>query len=471
VLGRVTSAIGEAGGVVGAVDVVETDAGQSLRDIVVDAISQDHWGVIVAAIGAVEGAEVIDTTDRTFLLHVGGKIEQSNKHPLKTRDDLSMVYTPGVARVCLAIADDEDKAFQYTIKRNTVAVVSDGTAVLGLGDIGPKAAMPVMEGKCCLFKEFAGVDAFPICLDTTDTEEIIHTVKLMAPGFGGINLEDISAPRCFEIEERLQQELDIPVFHDDQHGTAVVVMAAVLNAVKLTGRNLADLKVLVIGLGAAGIAVTKILRAAGVTDIIGADSQGTLSKHREDYLDGSMNSIKRWFTEETNPEGRTGAPADVIDGVDLLIGVSGARVLPAEALARMNGDAMVFAMANPTPEVNPEEAAPYVRIMATGRSDYPNQINNVLCFPGIFRGALDVRARAISEEMKMAAARAIASIVDESELREDYIIPSVFNRDVAPAVAAAVGEQARATGAALAGQEVGFAQGDTGTTTLGEGRG
>ncbi len=461
VLGRATSAIGEAGGVVVAVDVVETDAGQSLRDIVVDATGREHWDKIIAAINAVEGAEVIDVTDRTFLLHVGGKIEQSNKHPLKTRDDLSMVYTPGVARVCLSIADDEDKAFQYTIKRNTVAVVSDGTAVLGLGNIGPRAAMPVMEGKCCLFKEFAGVDAFPLCLDTTDTEEIVSTVKLMSPGFGGINLEDISAPRCFEIEERLVQELDIPVFHDDQHGTAVVVMAAVLNAVKLTGRNLADLKVLVIGLGAAGIAVTKILRAAGVTDIIGADSRGVLHTGRRDFEDGSMNSVKRWFAEVTNPQGLSGAPADVVEGIDLLIGVSGARALPAEALAGMADDAMVFAMANPNPEVNPEEAAPYVRIMATGRSDYPNQINNVLCFPGIFRGALDVRATAISEDMKMAAARAIAAIVDDSELREDYIIPSVFNRDVAPAVAAAVGEQARAAGTALAGMEVGFAHGDT----------
>jgi malate dehydrogenase (oxaloacetate-decarboxylating) len=474
ILGRATSAIGEAGGVVVAVDVVETDAGQSLRDIVVDATGREHWDQIIAAINAVEGAEVIDVTDRTFLLHVGGKIEQSNKHPLKTRDDLSMVYTPGVARVCLSIADDEDKAFQYTIKRNTVAVVSDGTAVLGLGNIGPRAAMPVMEGKCCLFKEFADVDAFPLCLDTTDTEEIVHTVKLISPGFGGINLEDISAPRCFEIEERLVQELDIPVFHDDQHGTAVVVMAAVLNAVKLTGRNLADLKVLVIGLGAAGIAVTKILREAGVTEIIGADSRGVLHTGRHDYEDGSMNSVKRWFAEVTNPQGLSGAPADVIEGIDLLIGVSGARALPAEALAGMADDAMVFAMANPNPEVNPEEAAPYVRIMATGRSDYPNQINNVLCFPGIFRGALDVRASAISEDMKMAAARAIAAIVDDSELREDYIIPSVFNRDVAPAVAAAVGEQARAAGTALAGMEVGFAHGDTlGSTpgAPGDGRG
>ncbi|HTC73627.1 MAG TPA: NADP-dependent malic enzyme [Solirubrobacteraceae bacterium] len=414
----------------------------------------------MAAIEALEGVEVVDTTDRTFLLHVGGKIEQHNRHPLKTRDDLSMVYTPGVARVCLAIADDPDRAFQYTIKRNTVAVVSDGTAVLGLGDIGPRAAMPVMEGKCCLFKEFAGVDAFPICLDTTDAEEIVRAVKLIAPTFGGINLEDISAPRCFEIEERLQEELDIPVFHDDQHGTAVVVLAALLNAVKLTGRRLQDLNVLIIGLGAAGIAVAKILLAAGVTKILGADSQGVLHTQREDYRYGTMNAVKRWFAEATNPDCRAGSPADVIDGMDLLIGVSGARAVPAEALARMNSDAMVFAMANPNPEVIPEEAEPYVRIMATGRSDYPNQINNVLCFPGIFRGALDVRAPAITEEMKMAAAHAIAAIVDEDELREDYIIPSVFNRDVAPAVAAAVAEQARAAGTALAGQQVGFAHGD-----------
>jgi malate dehydrogenase (oxaloacetate-decarboxylating) len=461
ILGHVTSAIGEAGGIVGAVDLVEVDGNHSLRDIVVDGTGREHWERIVAAIEATAGAEVIDTTDRTFLLHVGGKIEQANKHPLKTRDDLSMVYTPGVARVCLAIADDEDRAFQYTIKRNTVAVVSDGTAVLGLGDIGPRAAMPVMEGKCCLFKEFAGVDAFPLCLDTTDPEEIVRTVKLVAPGLGGINLEDISAPRCFEIEERLKQELDIPVFHDDQHGTAVVVMAALLNAVKLTSRRLEDLKVLIIGLGAAGIAVTKILLAAGVREIIGADSRGVLHVQRADYLDGSMNDAKRWFAEVSNRECLDGAPADAIDGVDLLIGLSGARVMPAEALARMNGDAMVFAMANPTPEVSPEEAEPHVRIMATGRSDYPNQINNVLCFPGIFRGALDVRAPATTEEMKMAAAYAIAAIVSDEELREDYIIPSVFNRDVAPAVAAAVAEQARAAGIALAGKEVGFAHGDT----------
>ncbi len=469
-LGALTGAISKAGGMVGAVDLVEVDGSQSLRDIVVDASGRAHWERIINAIGALDGVQVIDATDRTFLLHVGGKIEQRNKHPLKTRDDLSMVYTPGVARVCLAIADDQDKAFQYTIKRNTVAVVSDGSAVLGLGGIGPAAAMPVMEGKCCLFKEFAGVDAFPVCLDTTDPDEIVRTVELIAPAFGGVNLEDISAPRCFAIEEQLKERLDIPVFHDDQHGTAVVVMAALLNAVKLTGRRLEDLNVMIIGLGAAGIAVARILLAAGVNQIVGADSRGALHIRREDYLDSSMNPLKRWLAEVTNPECRAGAPADVIDGADLLIGVSGARALPVEALSRMNADAMVFAMANPNPEVNPEEAAPYVRIMATGRSDYPNQINNVLCFPGLFRGALDVRAPAITEEMKMAAARAIAAIVEDKELREDYIIPSVFNREVAPAVAAAVADQARAAGTALAGQEVGFAHGDTMTgTSLGDG--
>jgi malate dehydrogenase (oxaloacetate-decarboxylating) len=469
-LGELTGAIGEAGGVVGAIDLVEVDGQASLRDIVVDASGRDHWARIIEAIEAVGGVEVVDTTDRTFLIHVGGKIEQHNKLPLRTRDDLSMAYTPGVARVCQAIADDADKAFQYTIKRNTVAVVSDGTAVLGLGDIGPLAAMPVMEGKACLFKEFAGVDAFPICLDTTDTDTIVRTVRMIAPAFGGINLEDISAPRCFEIEERLKRELDIPVFHDDQHGTAVVVMAALLNAVKLTGRSLQSLRVLVIGLGAAGIAVTRMLLEAGVEHVIGADSRGALHVQREDYLDGSMNEVKRWFAEVTNPDCRSGSPADVIEGADLLIGVSGARALPPESLAKMNDDAMVFAMANPNPEVTPEDAAPYARIVATGRSDYPNQINNVLCFPGIFRGALDVRAQTITEEMKMAAARAIAATIDESELREDYIIPSVFNREVAPAVADAVADEARRDGTARAGQEMGFAQGDTLTGAPPDGR-
>ena len=456
-LGRVASAIGSGGGVIGSVDLVEVRDDVVLRDITVDAAGPDQWDAIVSALDALADARVIDATDRTLLAHVGGKIEMTNKIPVKTRDDLSMAYTPGVARVCQAIAEDPAKAFQYTIKRNTVAVVSDGTAVLGLGDIGPAAAMPVMEGKAMLFKEFAGVDAFPICLDTKDPDEIVETVKRLAPTFGGINLEDISAPRCFEIEDRLKAELDIPVFHDDQHGTAIVVLAALLNACKITGRELSSLRVLVTGLGAAGVAVTKILLEAGVTHVIGADSRGVLSTERADYLDGSMNAMKRWYAEVSNPEKRTGAPADVIDGMDLFIGLSGARIMPPEALARMAPNPMVFAMANPTPEVSPEEAAPYVRIMATGRSDYPNQINNVLAFPGIFRGALDVRAPQITEAMKTAAARAIASIIPDEELREDYIIPSVFNREVAPVVAAAVADEARAAGSAQAGQTIGFA--------------
>jgi malate dehydrogenase (oxaloacetate-decarboxylating) len=369
-----------------------------------------------------------------------------------------MAYTPGVARVCTAIQEDRDKAFQFTIKRNTVAVVSDGTAVLGLGDIGPEAAMPVMEGKAMLFKEFAGVDAFPICLDTKDPGEIVDTVRRIAPAFGGINLEDISAPRCFEIEDRLKADLDIPVFHDDQHGTAIVVLAALLNALKITGKSIGDLRVLVVGLGAAGVAVTKILLEAGVKDVIGCDSRGAVHTERADYADGSMPGIKRWYAEVSNPDRRSGGPGDVVDGADLFIGLSGARVMPPDALGRMAKDAMVFAMANPNPEVTPEEAAPYVRVMATGRSDYPNQINNVLAFPGIFRGALDVRAPQITEEMKLAAAAAIAAIIPDNELREDYIVPSVFNRDVAPAVAEAVASVARDTGAATElGDTIGFA--------------
>jgi malate dehydrogenase (oxaloacetate-decarboxylating) len=460
-LGRVASAIGDAGGTIGSVDLVKVDDHHTLRDITVDTGGPEAWPAIVAAIDALPSARVVDTTDRTFLLHVGGKIEQHNKIPLQTRDDLSMAYTPGVARVCMAINEDRDRAFQYTIKRNTVAVVSDGTAVLGLGDIGPEAAMPVMEGKAMLFKEFAGVDAFPLCLDTKDVDEIVDTVRRVAPTFGGINLEDISAPRCFEIEDRLKAALDIPVFHDDQHGTAIVVLAALLNAIKLTGKRLEDLRVLVVGLGAAGIAVTKILVEAGVSHVVGCDSRGAVHTERADYLDGTMNPLKRWYAEVSNPDLLAGGPADVIDGADLFIGLSGARVMPAGALARMNDDALVFAMANPTPEVTPEEAAPYARVVATGRSDYPNQINNVLAFPGIFRGALDVRARQITEPMKLAAARAIAAIVPENELREDYVVPSVFNREVAPAVAAAVAREARASGVALADEEsVGFAPAD-----------
>ena len=442
-LGKVASAIGDAGGTIGAVDLVRVDGSHTIRDITVDTGDASDWPRLTDAVNAVPGARVLDTTDRTFLLHLGGKIELNNKAPLKTREDLSMAYTPGVARVCSAIHEDGDKAFQYTIKRNTVAVVSDGTAVLGLGDIGPRAAMPVMEGKAMLFKEFGGVDAFPICLDTKDTDEIVAVVKAIAPGFGGINLEDISAPRCFEIEDRLKTELDIPVFHDDQHGTAIVVLAALLNALKLTGQRIDEIGIVICGMGAAGIAIARILLEAGAQRIVGCDSRGALHTERADYLDGSMHSIKRWFSELTNPDRRSGGPAEMLEGADLFIGVSGSRVVPAQAIQRMNPDPIVFAMANPDPEVAPEEALPYVRIMATGRSDYPNQINNVLAFPGLFRGALDVRASQITEPMKTAAARAIADIVTDGELREDYIIPSVFNRDVAPAVAGAVAAEAR----------------------------
>ncbi len=457
-LGKVASAIGEAGGVIGAIDLVQVEGQHMIRDITVDTGDPEDWPRLTAAVDAVAGARVLDSTDRTLQMHVGGKIELQNKHALKTRDELSMAYTPGVARVCQVIAGDPDKAFQYTIKRNTVAVVSDGTAVLGLGDIGPRAAMPVMEGKAMLFKEFAGVDAFPVCLDTREVDEIVEVVRAIAPGFGGINLEDISAPRCFEIEDRLKAALDIPVFHDDQHGTAVVVLAALLNALRLTGRRLEDLRIVIVGIGAAGVAVTRILMGAGARDVIGCDSRGALSVTRPDYVDGSMHPVKRRLTEETNPEGASGSVVDVVEGADLFIGLSGARVMPASAIARMAADPIVFAMANPVPEVAPEEAAPYARIMATGRSDYANQINNVLCFPGLFRGVLDVRAPSITEEMKVTAAQAIAAIVGDDELREEYIIPSVFNRDVAPAVADAVATQARLSGLAEAGAEVGYGQ-------------
>ncbi|HEY8624766.1 MAG TPA: NAD-dependent malic enzyme [Solirubrobacteraceae bacterium] len=456
-LGKVASAIGAAGGTIGAVDLVQVEGPHTIRDITVETADASDWPRLTDAVNGVPGARVLETTDRTFMLHLGGKIEVQNKSPLKTRDDLSMAYTPGVARVCDAIREDPDKAFQYTIKRNTVAVVSDGSAVLGLGDIGPRAAMPVMEGKAMLFKEFAGVDAFPICLDTNDPDEIVATVRAIAPGFGGINLEDISAPRCFEIEDRLKADLDIPVFHDDQHGTAVVVLAALYNALTLTDRRIEEIRTVIVGLGAAGVAVTRILLAAGARNIIGCDSRGALHVDREDYRDGSMHEVKRGIAEATNAERLDGPPADVIEGADLFIGVSGARVLPTSALEKMNRDPIVFAMANPNPEVSPEEAAPLVRILATGRSDYPNQINNVLCFPGVFRGALDVRASEITETMKTAAARAIADIVSGDELREDYIIPSVFNREVVGAVASAVAEEARASGAGETGAKVGFA--------------
>jgi malate dehydrogenase (oxaloacetate-decarboxylating) len=456
-LGKLTASIAEAGGQLQGVDLVPGagSEGKRVREFTIDAQDQEHWERILRAIGSTRGAKVLEYTDRTMQMHRGGKIEIHNKYPLKTRDDLSMAYTPGVARVCQDIHDDRSKAFEYTIKKNMVAVVSDGSAVLGLGNIGPEAAMPVMEGKAMLFKEFADVDAFPICLDTQDPEEIIKAVELIAPTFGGINLEDISAPRCFEIEDRLKDSIDIPVFHDDQHGTAVVTMAALFNALKIVDKPIESLRVLVVGLGAAGVAVTKMMLASGVTHVVGCDRRGALSTTREDYQSGEMSGIKRWYAENSNPEKLTGQPGDVIEGMDIFVGLSGPGIIAPDALGKMNRDAIVFAMANPNPEVMPEDAAPYVRIMATGRSDYPNQINNVLCFPGIFRGALDAGAPRITEEMKLAAAQGIAEVVTEEDLAEDYIIPSVFNRDVAPKVAAAVVEEARRDGIARLSEETG----------------
>jgi malate dehydrogenase (oxaloacetate-decarboxylating) len=450
-LGMLASAIGAAGGSIGAIDSIEPGDVKAIREITVSCSDAQHSEEIIAAAEAVQGCKLIEVTDRTFELHRGGKLYTGLKSAIKTRDDLSMAYTPGVGRVCMAINEDPEKAFQYTIRANTVAVVSDGSAVLGLGDIGPQAAMPVMEGKSMLFKEFADVDAFPICLDTKDPDEIVQTVKLIAPTFGGINLEDISSPRCFEIENRLVEELDIPVFHDDQHGTAIVVLAALLNSCRLTGRRLEDLAVVVVGAGAAGVAVAKILMNSGVQSIVACDRHGAINSGRPDYEDGSMNAPKTWLAENTNQDRRSGSPAEVLEGADLLVGLSGPGIIDAGDLRRMNPDPFVFAMANPTPEINPEEAAPYVRVMATGRSDYPNQINNVLAFPGIFRGALDVRARRITEEMKIAAAHGIANVVTDDELAEDYIIPSVFNGYVSSCVASAVAHEAERSGAARSG--------------------
>jgi malate dehydrogenase (oxaloacetate-decarboxylating) len=447
-LARVAQAIGDAGGSIGAVDIVDQRETETVRELTVDASDADHWEQIVAAVKEVADAKLLETTDRTMELHRGGKVFTGLKSAIKTRDDLSMAYTPGVARVCLEIEADPEKAHEFTIKKNTVAVISDGSAVLGLGDIGPEAAMPVMEGKAVLFKEFADVDAFPICLDTKDPDEIVSIVKALAPTFGGINLEDISSPRCFDIENRLIEELDIPVFHDDQHGTAIVTLAALLNACRLTGRRLEDLRVAMVGAGAAGVAVCRILMGSGVTDIVAADRQGAIHRDRLDYADGTMNTPKTWLAEHTNDDRRTGTPAEILEGADLFIGLSGPGIITPRDLARMNPDPFVFAMANPTPEVAPEDAASYARVMATGRSDYPNQINNVLAFPGIFRGALDVRAAKITEEMKVAAAHGIASVVPDDELAPDYIVPSVFNRDVSQAVAAAVAHEAERSGIA-----------------------
>jgi malate dehydrogenase (oxaloacetate-decarboxylating) len=443
-LGKVTSRIGEVGGDIGAIDIAGFEKDYIIRDITINVRDTAHGDELVKQIQNIGDIEVVNVSDRTFLMHLGGKIRVTNKVPLATRDDLSMAYTPGVARVCMAIHDEPENVYKLTIKRNTVAVVTDGTAVLGLGNIGPAAALPVMEGKAMLFKEFGKIDAFPICLDTQDTEEIIKACKHIAPVFGGINLEDISAPRCFEIETRLKKELDIPVFHDDQHGTAVVVLAALINALKIVKKEMNELKVIVSGVGAAGVACSKILMNAGVRNIIGFDRQGAIYSGRAE----NMNYMKEWFAEHTNPDKFKGKIEGALEGADVFLGLSGPGTIEASALKKMGRDAIVFAMANPVPEIMPEEAAPFVRIMATGRSDYPNQINNVLCFPGIFRGALDCQATDINEEMKLAAAYAIASVISENELNEDYIIPGVFNPKVVELVAPAVAQMAIKTGVA-----------------------
>ena len=440
-------AIADAGGLLDAIDLVRVEAGSKIRDVSVLATDATHADAIVAACSELPGSEVEAVSDRTFLLHLGGKIHMDANAPVKTRDDLSMAYTPGVARVCQAIADDPEKAWNLTVKRNTVAVVTDGSAVLGLGDIGPEAAMPVMEGKALLFKEFGGVDAWPICLATKDPDGIVAAVEAIAPGFGGINLEDISAPRCFEIEERLRASLDIPVFHDDQHGTAVVVLAAFLNALRVVGKRVEDVKVVVTGIGAAGVAVTKTLQAAGARRIVGCDSKGVVHPGRDD-----LTEVKRRYAEETAPDDH-GSADEALAGADVFIGLSQPGAVTAVGVRSMAPDAIVFAMANPTPEVTPEEIAGLAAVVATGRSDYPNQINNVLAFPGIFRGALDVRAAAITDAMEVAAGHAIAATIAEQELAPDYIVPSVFNRDVVASVAAAVAAAAEEDGVARRSRE------------------
>jgi len=440
---KLATAIGDAGGSLGAIDVVRVEQGQKIRDVTVMAEDDQHLERIVDAVRAVGGIEVEAVSDRTFLMHLGGKIEVTPRFPLKTRDDLSMAYTPGVGRVSKAIHEDPEKIWSLTVKRNTVAVVSDGTAVLGLGDIGPGGALPVMEGKAVLFKEFAGVDAFPICLDTTDPDEIVDAVAAIAPVFGGINLEDISAPRCFEIEERLKERLDIPVFHDDQHGTAVVCLAALINALRVVDKKIEDVRIVTTGVGAAGIAVAKVLLAAGAREVIGCDQHGAVYVGRD-----HLNPAKAAFAEITNPRREQGTADELLEGADVYIGLSVPGAIAIDGIRRMADRAIVFALANPIPEVFPEDVAGLAEVVATGRSDYPNQINNVLAFPGIFRGALDVRARDIDESMKVAAAHAIASTITEEELSPDYVVPSVFNRAVAPAVAAAVAAAAEQAGLA-----------------------
>jgi malate dehydrogenase (oxaloacetate-decarboxylating) len=443
-LGRVATAIGEEGGDIGAIDIVRTGGGKIVRDITVAARDEAHSEAIVNRVRELEGITVLHTTDRTFLLHLGGKIEVHGRVPVKGRDDLSMVYTPGVARVCMAIHADATKQWTLTVKRHLVAVVTDGSAVLGLGNIGPAAAQPVMEGKCMLFKTFGEIDAFPICLATQDADEIVETVQRLAPVFGGINLEDIAAPKCFAIEERLRECLDIPVMHDDQHGTAVVTLAALQNALRVVGKPIESARIVISGVGAAGVATANILAAAGARHVIACDRAGAIYAGRTE----NMNAYKQRLASLTNPDRVRGDVRQVLQGADVFIGLSGPGIVSASDIAHMAPRAIVFALANPIPEVQPEELGGIAEVVATGRSDYVNQINNSLAFPGIFRGALDVEATDINESMKLAAAKAIAGLVAPDEVNQEYIIPSMFDRRVAEAVAHATREAAWASGVA-----------------------
>jgi malate dehydrogenase (oxaloacetate-decarboxylating) len=437
-LGKVTTAIGEMGADIGSIDIAEASTGVIVRDFRIYCIDEENAQRLVARVGMIDGVEVQHASDRTFQLHRRGKIETQNKVHIRTSAELSHVYTPGVARVSMQIHDNPDAVWSLTIKPNTVAVVTDGTAVLGLGDIGPEAAMPVMEGKSMLFKAFGEIDAWPICLNTKDPDEIVKIVEAISPGFGGILLEDISAPRCFEIEDRLKASLDIPVFHDDQHGTAVVVLAGLINSLKILQKRPEDMKVVLLGVGAAGVACTKILLNFGVKHIIGFDRAGAIYEGRKE----GMNPAKEWFAQATNREGFDGSIGEAMQGADMFLGLSGPRMITPDQVASMNSDALVMALSNPEPEIMPELIQGKARIIATGRSDYPNQVNNVLCFPGLFRGAFDAAATQITEEMKIVAARAIAETIPDSQLSEDYILPSVFNPDVSEAVSAAVAAEA-----------------------------
>ena len=432
-IGLITTAIGDAGGLVTALDFVDSDSTRLVLDISTNARDVDHSTRIAATVDSIEGVTVHHVSDRTFLIHLGGKLEVRSRVQLRNRDQLSMAYTPGVARVSLALAKQPEDARNLTVKGNSVAIVTDGSAVLGLGNIGPVAALPVMEGKAALFKRFADVNAWPICLDSNDPDEIVRAVEMLAPSFGGINLEDISAPRCFEIEARLRESLDIPVFHDDQHGTAIVVLAALTNALKVVGKRMQDIKVTMSGAGAAGVAVAKLLIAVGVDDIVTLDRGGIIGPDRT-FADSS----KRWMQEYTNRDGVTGQILDALEGADVFVGVSGPDLFDAREIGRMAPDPIAFGLANPDPEFDPQVAREYAPVVATGRSDFPNQINNVLAFPGVFRGTLDSRASSITEQMNVAAARAIASVVKPEQLNPSYIIPSVFNSDVVDQVAKAV---------------------------------